>query len=124
MTTKREKQLATLLLKERLERLTGKRVVLEENIEARRELTKDDFRVKWSKDLDEVYITPIEINEKRNKSLDSSVKTTNQHSFNADLSYYSNGEGTLGIGSPYGIKQDKEELLNKAISYYNWAVGL
>lgn len=31
MATKREKQLAIILLKERLERLTGKKVILEEN---------------------------------------------------------------------------------------------
>ena len=31
MATKREKQLAALLIKERLERLTGKKVILKEN---------------------------------------------------------------------------------------------
>ncbi|MDD3988175.1 MAG: hypothetical protein PHC93_04395 [Candidatus Omnitrophica bacterium] len=41
MATKREKQLATLLLKERLERLTGKKVILEDMINVSKDFEPD-----------------------------------------------------------------------------------
>jgi len=44
MATKKEIQLATLLLKERLERLTGKKVVLEEKLQKGMKISYERFK--------------------------------------------------------------------------------
>jgi len=88
-------------------------------------LVKEDFRIEQVENG--VYITPKVECVKRNERLDYSTKMTLKHSFNSDVSYYSNN-GTLGLTSSYFSndsalgKKIIETLLEKAIKYYNWAV--
>tara|TARA_R110000751_G_scaffold33587_2_gene83596 strand:- start:542 stop:787 length:246 start_codon:yes stop_codon:yes gene_type:complete len=78
-------------------------------------LKKEDFRIEIASDG--VYIAPKVKDAKRNERLDHVTKMTLRHSFNGDISYYSNN-GTLGLSS---TRFSKEALLEKAIAYYNWA---
>jgi len=81
------------------------------------ELLKKDFRITKGTDND-VYITPLVENLKRNKRLDSSTKMSSKHSFNDNITYSSNS-GTLCVKSYY---KPFESLLQEAIQYYNWAI--
>jgi hypothetical protein len=77
-------------------------------------LTKEDFNIEYAEKR--VYITPKVEDIKRNEQLDFKTQTTFKHTYNADVTYYSNN-GTLGVTSLYF---SNEVLLEKAISYYNW----
>jgi len=77
-------------------------------------LTKEDFNIKEVEGG--VYITPKVKDIKRNEELDFKTKMTFKHTYNPDVTYYSNN-GTLGLSSKYF---SNETLLEKAISYYNW----
>ena len=78
-------------------------------------LVKEDFEITKGTDGG-VYITPKIGNSKRNDRLDSKTKMTQRHSYNGDISYYSNN-GMLSLNSNYFSYED---LLEKAIAYYNW----
>jgi len=77
-------------------------------------LTKEDFNIEHAEKR--VYITPKVEDVKRNEELDFKTMITQRHTYNPDVSYYSNN-GTLGVSSIYF---SNEVLLEKAISYYNW----